>query len=128
MGELMTKNVTVVRNNDALAETLIKLENIDERLSHIGVQDKATWGNANAPFIRQLHGMVDLAKVITKGALERSRSPEATSGQIPRSNSDNQMAKPPSLITIPYTCPVLSYKEVDTSLIAPRKRDYTKAH
>lgn len=24
--------------------------------------------------------------------------------------------------------PVLSYEEVDTSLIAPRKRDYTKAH
>ena len=24
--------------------------------------------------------------------------------------------------------PVLSYEKVDTSLIAPRKRDYTKAH
>ena len=33
MGELMTKNVTVVRNNADLAETLVKLEEIDERLS-----------------------------------------------------------------------------------------------
>lgn len=129
MGELMTKNVTVVRNNDALAETLIKLENIDERLSHIGVQDKATWGNANAPFIRQLHGMVDLAKVITKGALERNESRGSHFKPEFPDRNDNEWLKTTIARYDPTThSPVLSYEEVDTSLIAPHKRDYTKAH
>ena len=129
MGELMTKNVTVVRNNDALAETLIKLENIDERLSHIGVQDKATWGNANAPFIRQLHGMVDLAKVITKGALERNESRGSHfKPEFPDRNDNEWLKTTIARYDSATHSPVLSYKEVDTSLIAPRKRDYTKAH
>lgn len=129
MGELMTKNVTVVRNNDALAETLIKLENIDERLSHIGVQDKATWGNANAPFIRQLHGMVDLAKVITKGALERNESRGSHfKPEFPDRNDNEWLKTTIARYDSATHSPVLSYEEVDTSLIAPRKRDYTKAH
>ena len=129
MGELMTKNVTVVRNNADLAETLVKLENIDERLSHIGVQDKAAWSNANAPFIRQLHGMVDLAKVITKGALERNESRGSHfKPEFPDRNDNEWLKTTIARYDSATHGPVLSYEEVDTSLIAPRKRDYTKAH
>lgn len=129
MGELMTKNVTVVRNNADLAETLVKLEEIDERLSRIGVQDKATWSNANVPFIRQLYGMVDLAMVITKGALERNESRGSHfKPEFPDRNDEEWLKTTIARYDIASRSPVLSYEKVDTSLIAPRKRDYTKAH
>ena len=129
MGELMTKNVTVVRNNADLAETLVELEEIDERLSRIGVQDKATWSNANVPFIRQLYGMVDLAKVITKGALERNESRGSHfKPEFPDRNDEEWLKTTIARYDIASRSPVLSYEKVDTSLIAPRKRDYTKAH
>lgn len=129
MGELMTKNVTVVRNNADLAETLVKLEEIDERLSRIGVQDKATWSNANVPFIRQLYGMVDLAMVITKGALERNESRGSHfKPEFPDRNDEEWLKTTIARYDIVSRSPVLSYEKVDTSLIAPRKRDYTKAH
>ncbi len=129
MGELMTKNVTVVRNNAALTETLVKLEEIDERLSRIGVQDKATWSNANVPFVRQLHGMVDLAKVITKGALERNESRGSHfKPEFPDRNDEEWLKTTIARYDAASHSPVLSYEEVDTSLITPRKRDYTKAH
>ena len=129
MGELMTKNVTVVRNNAALTETLVKLEEIDERLSRIGVQDKATWSNANVPFVRQLHGMVDLAKVITKGALERNESRGSHfKPEFPDRNDEEWLKTTIARYDAASHSPVLSYEKVDTSLITPRKRDYTKAH
>lgn len=129
MGELMTKIVTVVRNNADLAETLVKLEEIDERLSRIGVQDKATWSNANVPFIRQLYGMVDLAMVITKGALERNESRGSHfKPEFPDRNDEEWLKTTIARYDIASRSPVLSYEKVDTSLIAPRKRDYTKAH
>ena len=129
MGELMTKNVTVVRNNADLAETLVKLEEIDERLSRIGVQDKATWSNTNVPFIRQLYGMVDLAMVITKGALERNESRGSHfKPEFPDRNDEEWLKTTIARYDTASHSPVLSYEKVDTSLIAPRKRDYTKAH
>lgn len=129
MGELMTKKVTVVRNNADLAETLVKLEEIDERLSRIGVQDKATWSNTNVPFIRQLYGMVDLAMVITKGALERNESRGSHfKPEFPDRNDEEWLKTTIARYDIVSRSPVLSYEKVDTSLIAPRKRDYTKAH
>lgn len=129
MGELMTKNVTVVRNNADLAETLVKLEEIGERLSRIGVQDKATWSNANVPFIRQLYGMVDLAMVITKGALERNESRGSHfKPEFPDRNDEEWLKTTIARYDAASHSPVLSYEKVDTSLIAPRKRDYTKAH
>lgn len=129
IGELMTKNVTVVRNNADLAETLVKLEEIDERLSRIGIQDKATWSNANVPFVRQLHGMVDLAKVITKGALERNESRGSHfKPEFPDRNDEEWLKTTIARYDAASHSPVLSYEKVDTSLITPRKRDYTKAH
>ena len=119
----------MVRNNADLAETLVELEEIGERLSRIGVQDKATWSNANVPFIRQLYGMVDLAKVITKGALERNESRGSHfKPEFPDRNDEEWLKTTIARYDAASHSPVLSYEKVDTSLIAPRKRDYTKAH
>lgn len=128
MGELMTKNVTVVRHNKNLEQTLEKLEEISERYKHIGVQDKATWSNTTVPFVRQLGGMIDLAKVITKSALNRNESRGSHyKPEFPDRNDAEWLKTTLASYNASTDDPDLSYEEVDISLIKPRKRDYTHA-
>lgn len=74
MADVMTRNVTVVRYNDKLAETLQTLETLARDYERIGVDDKSTWNNTTTVFVRELKSMIDLAKVITAGALARDES------------------------------------------------------
>lgn len=129
MGQLMTKNVTVVRNNAALAKTLEELEVFEERFKNIGVQDRATWSNENISFVRQMRGMIDLAKVITKGALERNESRGSHyKPEFPKRDDANWLKTTMAQYNPQTNGPSLSYQDVDISLIKPRERDYTKAH
>ena len=129
LGELMTKNVTVVRNNADLAETLQQLDGFEERFQSIGVQDRAVWSNENVTFVRQLRGMLDLAKVITKGALERNESRGSHyKPEFPERNDADWLKTTLARYDEAANGPVLSYEDVDISLIKPRKRDYTHAH
>ena len=74
MADVMTRNVTVVRYNDKLAETLQVLETFAQDYERIGVEDKSMWNNTTTVFVRELKSMIDLAKVITAGALARDES------------------------------------------------------
>lgn len=128
MGALMTKNVTVVRDNKDLTYTLNQLEEISERYKNIGIQDASSWGNTSAPFIRQLGGMIDLAKVITKGALNRNESRGSHfKPEFPDRNDADWLKTTLASYNPKTNSPDLSYEDVDISLIKPRKRDYTHA-
>lgn len=128
MGALMTKNVTVVRNNKDLAYTLDQLEEISERYKNIGIQDTSSWSNTSAPFIRQLGGMIDLAKVITKGALNRNESRGSHfKPEFPDRNDADWLKTTLASYNPKTNSPDLNYEDVDISLIKPRKRDYTHA-
>ena len=61
MADVMTRNVTVVRYNDKLAETLQTLETLARDYERIGVDDKSTWNNTTTVFVRELKCMIDLA-------------------------------------------------------------------
>ncbi len=129
MGQLMTKNVTVVRNNADLAETLQQLDGFEERFRRIGVQDRATWSNENVTFVRQFRGMLDLAKVITKGALERNESRGSHyKPEFPERNDADWLKTTLARYDEASNSPSVSYEDVDISLIKPRKRDYTRKH
>lgn len=129
MGELMTRNVTVVRYNDKLAETLDELDQIAQDYERIGVGDKATWNNATTVFVRELKAMIDLAKVITAGALARDESRGSHYKPEFPERDDEAWLKTTLATYDPATDgPRLTYEEVDLSLIEPRKRDYTTVH
>lgn len=126
MGNLMTQHVTVVRHNKDLAATLDKLDNISERYQHIGIQDTSRWSNTCAPFVRQLGGMIDLAKVITKGALNRNESRGSHyKPEFPERNDADWLKTTLASYNASTDAPDLTYEEVDISLIKPRKRDYS---
>jgi succinate dehydrogenase / fumarate reductase flavoprotein subunit len=76
-------------------------------------------------FTRWLDGMLTLAEVITKGALQRNESRGAHyKPDFPERDDDNFLKA--TIATYTPNGPELSYVPVDVSHIQPRKRDYTK--
>ena len=74
MGRIMTDNVTVIRYNDRLQQTDDKLRELIDRYDRISINDSNLWATMALPHARQLRNMLDLARVITLGALNRNES------------------------------------------------------
>ena len=129
MADVMTRNVTVVRYNDKLAETLQALETLARDYERIGVEDKSMWNNTTIVFVRELKSMIDLAKVITAGALARDESRGSHyKPEFPERDDEAWLKTTLAAYDPALDGPRLSYEEVDLSLIEPRKRDYTTVH
>lgn len=123
LGEWMTKNVTVVRYNDRLRETDDKILELMERWKQIGNKNSEGWCNQNAVFIRQLRGRLELARVVTLGALARNESRGAHyKPEFPKRNDDEWLKT--TIAQYSKNEPILSYKDVDLSYIKPRPRKY----
>jgi succinate dehydrogenase / fumarate reductase flavoprotein subunit len=123
MGDIMTENVTIIRYNDKLKATDIKLQELRARWENIGIGDTSNWSNQNVTFVRQLKDMLELARVITLGALNRNESRGAHyKPEFPERDDANFLKTTKARFT--PQGPELSYEEVDTSLIKPRARRY----
>lgn len=127
LGEWMTAHVTVVRYNDKLQETDYKIIELLERYQNIDINDTAKWSNQGATFTRQLKNMLHLARVMTIGALNRNESRGAHyKPEFPERNDEEFLKTTMAVFTGEKTTPAFHYENVDVSLIAPRKRDYSK--
>ena len=71
MAEEMISNVLIVRNNSKLKSTLDKIDEFESRWKNIKCVDTTDWSNPVPSFINQLWNMIQLSKIITKGALLR---------------------------------------------------------
>jgi succinate dehydrogenase / fumarate reductase, flavoprotein subunit len=128
LGDLMTANVTVVRENKKLKLTYEKLQEFSERYKRINIDDSAKWSNTSVSFVRQLEGMINLAHVITIGAYNRNESRGAHyKPEFADRNDEDWLKTTMARYNSTTNLPEIYYEEVDTSLIKPRKRDYTKA-
>jgi succinate dehydrogenase / fumarate reductase flavoprotein subunit len=124
MGKIMTDNVTVVRYNDKLKATDDKLLELQDRLKRISINDSNLWATQAVPHARQLKNMLELARVITLGALNRDESRGAHyKPDFPDRNDDKFLKT--TIAEWSSEAPILSYEAVDTGLIVPRKRDYS---
>ncbi len=127
LGEWMTDNVTVVRYNDKLLKTDEKIQELMERFKNININDTARWSNQGASFTRQLEGMLNLARVITLGAYNRNESRGAHyKPDFPERNDEDFLKTTKAWYNPTTGAPDFEYEEVDTSLIKPRKRDYSQ--
>ncbi len=125
MGKVMTDNVTVVRYNDRLQATDNKLRELQERFAKISINDSNLWATQAVPHARQLWNMLQLARVITLGALNRNESRGAHyKPDFPDRDDENFMRS--TIAEYAEEAPVLSYEPIDVSLVEPRKRDYSK--
>ena len=97
-----------------------------ERYNDISITDTSRWSNQGANFTRQLKNMLYLARVITLGALKRDESRGAHYKPAFPDRNDEEFLKTTIAEFDGESAPIISYEEVDVSLIEPRKRDYTK--
>ncbi|WP_188206350.1 succinate dehydrogenase flavoprotein subunit [Alkalibacillus aidingensis] len=128
LGEWMTDNVTVVRENDNLLKTDEKIQELMERFKDININDTSRWSNQTAMFVRQLESMLHLARVITQGAYNRNESRGAHyKPEFPDRNDEEWLKTTKATFNPETNAPEFEYEDVDTSLIEPRKRDYSKS-
>jgi succinate dehydrogenase/fumarate reductase flavoprotein subunit len=124
MGKWMTDNVTVVRYNDRLKATDEKLLELMDRYRRISINDSNLWATMALPHARHLDNMLELARVITLGALNRNESRGAHyKPDFPNRDDANWLKT--TIAEYSGEGPVFSYDNVDISLIEPRKRDYS---
>jgi succinate dehydrogenase / fumarate reductase flavoprotein subunit len=133
MGDWMTDNVTVIRENGKLKLTEEKLVELSDRWNRIGLTDKSAYGNRELSFINQLRNMLVIARVMTRGALLRDESRGAhykvkdLSKGIAEDNAfprDDANFLKTTIAEHTPEGPKITYRSVDTSLIKPRARKY----
>lgn len=124
LGDMMNANMTVVRYNDRLEDTISKIKDMKERYNNINITDTARWNNQGVAFTRQLWNMFELAEAMTVGALMRNESRGAHyKPDFPERDDENFMKT--TIADWTPEGPKISYEEIDVSLITPRKRDYS---
>ena len=126
MGEWMTANVTVIRQNRKLRDTDDRLLELKDRWGRIGLSDRGRWANQEVAFVRQLWNMLELARVMTLGALRRDESRGAHyKPEFP--NRDDARWLKTTKARWTSDGPQFSDEPVDVSLVAPRPRKYDVA-
>jgi succinate dehydrogenase / fumarate reductase, flavoprotein subunit len=124
LGKVMTENVTVVRYNEKLKATDEKILELIDRFKRISINDSNLWATQAVPHARQLWNMLQLARVITLGALNRNESRGAHyKPEFPDRDDENFLKT--TIAEYSDEAPVFSYEPVDIGLIEPRKRDYS---
>ena len=123
LGDVMTENVTVVRINDRLKATNDKLLELKDRWGRVGLNDRGKWANQEVLFVRQFWNMLELARVITIGALNRNESRGAHYKPEFPARDDEQWLKT-TMAHWTSDGPRFTFEPVDVSLIKPRPRRY----
>jgi succinate dehydrogenase / fumarate reductase flavoprotein subunit len=124
LGETMTKHATIVRYNAGLDEADAKIVELLARYKNVNLSDKSQWANTSFAFTRQLYNMLQLARVIVKGARMRDESRGAHyKPEFPNRN-DEDFLKTTKAAFVDGT-PQITYEDVDTQFITPRPRVYT---
>ncbi|MBA4017290.1 MAG: succinate dehydrogenase flavoprotein subunit [Pirellula sp.] len=148
LGNIMTKAATVVRHNDALRDAYKQVQALEARAAKCSLSDTGNWTNQNVVFTKALWDMFPIAKCILKGALQRDEcrgahyKPEFSMPGIDASASPEERRRlaeewvdtfdantkkwlKSTVASLgPDNEPVITYEDVDTSLITPRPRLY----
>jgi succinate dehydrogenase flavoprotein subunit len=125
LGELMTKDCTVIRYNNNLVQTDAKLVEFLERFRRINLSDRSAWANTSFVFTRQLYNMLQLSRVIAQGARMRDESRGAHyKPDFPERDDKNWLKTTKAYFAPDADEPRFEFEPVDVSLIPPRTRKY----
>ncbi|NBP88761.1 MAG: succinate dehydrogenase flavoprotein subunit [Planctomycetia bacterium] len=147
LGDVMTRAATVVRRNDQLAEAYSEVGRLEALWRQCSLSDTGNWTNQNVVFCKAVGDMFPIAKLILKGALQRDEcrgahfKPEFAMPGIAATDPAEQRAEAEqwcdrfeantrkwlksSIGTHGADGePVITYEDIDTTLIHPRPRLY----
>jgi succinate dehydrogenase / fumarate reductase, flavoprotein subunit len=128
LGELMTKDCTVIRYNKNLQQTDANLVELLERFRKVNLSDRTQWANTSVVFTRQLYNMLQLARVIAQGARMRDESRGAHyKPDFPERDDKNFLKTTKAYFAPDADEPKFEFEPVDVSLIPPRPRKYDAA-
>jgi succinate dehydrogenase / fumarate reductase flavoprotein subunit len=128
LGELMTRNCTVIRYNKNLKEADAKICEFLERFNRVNLSDRSQWANTSVAFTRQLYNMLQLARVVVQGAAMRDESRGAHyKPDFPDRDDKNWLKTTKATFAPDAGEPRFEFEAVDTSLIPPRPRRYDAA-
>jgi succinate dehydrogenase / fumarate reductase flavoprotein subunit len=128
LGELMTRDCTVIRYNKNLTKTDAKLVELLDRFNRINLSDKTQWANTSFAFTRQLYNMLQLSRVIAQGAAMRNESRGAHyKPDFPDRDDKNWLKTTKAYFAPDVDEPRFEFEPVDVSLIPPRPRRYDMA-
>jgi succinate dehydrogenase / fumarate reductase flavoprotein subunit len=123
MGAAMNKGVGIFRTREGIADTLAKVRELKQRRQKVPVQNKGKVFNFELLSVIELGFMIDLAEVITFGALQREESRGAHSRRDFPERDDAAWMKH----TLAYQTPEgprLEYAPVTKTHWEPEKRVY----
>jgi succinate dehydrogenase / fumarate reductase flavoprotein subunit len=146
LGKSMSDNVTIIRINDRLRQTLALVRQLKDRYqNNLGVPDGNLWTNQTLTFTKALRDMIALSEAITVAAIARDESrgahfkvPDDLANRHDMSLEDRSYKRDDAnwLKSTLVTCkggapdhfgtPELSYEPVDISLVVPVARSYGK--
>lgn len=128
LADWMVKYVTVKRNNRDLQTTLDKIKELRERFQHITLDDKTQFANQCYIFAAQFESMLDLALIITKGALLRNEFRGSHyKPEFDKRDDENWLKTTIATFDPALDEPVITYEPIDTRHLKPILRDYSKA-
>lgn len=128
LSEWMIRNVTVKRDNADLEKTLDKLKELRERYQNISLDDVSQWANQTYAFANQFKYMLELAFVMTKGALKRDEF-RGSHFKPPFNHRDDENWLKTTIATYQASQdePMITYEPVDLRHLKPVQREYIKA-
>ncbi len=126
LGNVMTRDATIIRYNAGLAQADEKIVELQDRFRNVNLSDKSQWANTSFAFARQLENMLHLARVVVGGAAVRDESRGAHyKPEFPERN-DEKFLKTTKAAFVDGA-PAISFEDVDTQYIEPRARSYAAA-
>ncbi len=128
LSDIMVKYVTVKRDNPDLKKALEDIKAIKKRYQNIQLSDNGKTLNQTYIFAKQFGPMIELAMVITKGALLRNEFRGAHyKPEFPERDDEHWLKTTIATYDPALDEPVISYRPVDIRHLDPIKRDYTTA-
>jgi succinate dehydrogenase / fumarate reductase flavoprotein subunit len=127
LSDLLVANVTVVRNNEALKETIDAIKVIRERYKNITLDDHSQVLNQTYTLAAQFHAMLEISLAIAKGALLRNEFRGSHyKPEFPRRDDENWLKTTIALYDPNLDEPEITYEPVDIRHIKPVERKYAK--
>ncbi|MFO7686328.1 MAG: succinate dehydrogenase flavoprotein subunit [Desulfobacterales bacterium] len=124
MQNVMMNTVSVFRHKEGLEEALKTIRVLKERFHDIGVHDKGSCFNRELLDVLELQHMLDLAEVMTLGALHREESRGAHSREDFPDRDDRRFLAHTMVSYQEQTGPRLFTKPVNITRFEPKERKY----
>ena len=125
LGEIMTLECTVVRNDAGMKRALEKVRELRQRYKQVSVSDSGTWTNQNVSFTRALGDMLVYAEAMLIAGIERKESRGCHfRDDIDGRNDELFMKTGVTIYNAQNDSHELVWETVDAPLVQPRERNY----